>query len=305
MPEPGREIDFPRARAVAVAALAGGLIISALKFALFAASNSAAVLSDALESLVNIAAAVVMLVTLIYADRPPDREHRYGHGNAQFLAIAFEGAMVLLAGVGIIVEAGRRLVRPAPVAHLDLTLLGLVGIGALVAALGAGVFVAGRRLNNRVLRADGAHLLTDLATTAGALVGLGLVRLTGLVWIDTAAAAVLGAVVLITGWRLVGESVAGLMDRADPADLARVASILDEERRAGAIAGFHKLRVRRTGRFPWVDMHLQVDGRLTVAQAHDLASRIEGRIERALGGGDATAHVEPADPNDTAPVNQR
>ena len=305
MPEPGRESDFPRVRAAALVALGGGLVISALKFALFASSNSAAVLSDALESLVNITAAVVMLVSLAYADRPPDREHRYGHGNAQFVAIAFEGAMVLLAGLGIIVEAARRLLNPEPIHHLDWTIAALAGIALLVGALGVGVTIAGRRLGNRVLIADGAHLLADLATTGGALVGLLLVRLTGVGWIDSVVAALLGAVILVAGWRLVGESFAGLMDRADPDDLARVTAILNEERERGAIAGYHKVRVRRSGRFPWVDMHIQVEGSMTVAAAHDLASRIEGRIESALAGGDATAHIEPADSGDAAPAIER
>lgn len=294
MPEPGLEPNYRRVRAAAYVALAGGVVISGLKFALFSVSNSASVLSDALESLVNVAAACVMLISLAYANRPPDREHPYGHGKAQFMAIAFEGAMVLLAGFGIIIESARRLINPADVREIGWTIMGLAGIGLLVGALGAGMLFAGRRLGNRVLIADGMHLLSDLATTGGALVGLTLVRFTGLVWIDSAVAAALGVVVLITGWRLVGESVAGFMDRADPGDLETVTEILRDERDAGVVLGFHKVRVRRSGGFAWVDMHIQVKPSMTVAASHEIASRIEGRIERAMGGGNATAHVEPA-----------
>lgn len=293
MPEPGRDPQWPRVRRTALIALFGGLAISALKFSLFVYSNSAVVLSDALESLVNIAAAGVMLVSLAYADRPPDREHRYGHGNAQFMAIAFEGAMVLFAGMGIIAESVRRFAHPEPIHELEGTILALGAIAILVGLLGAGVYLTGRRLDNRVLKADGLHLLSDLATTAGALIGLMLVRATGVVWIDSASAVVLGVGILLAGWRLVRESFAGLMDRASPEDLAAVTAILNEEREAGVIEGFHKVRVRRSGNFPWIDMHIQVVGAMRVADAHEIASRIEGRIERALGGGDATAHLEP------------
>lgn len=293
MPEPGHDPNWPVARRTAIAALLIGLVISALKFGLFTMSNSAAVLSDALESLVNVAAAGVLLVSLVYADRPPDREHRYGHGNALYIAIAFEGAMILFAGLGVIVEAIRRLNAPQELQSVSYTIAGLVVISLFVGALGAWVYRRGQKLGNRALIADGKHLLSDLATTGGALVGLILVRLTGIVWIDSAVAIILGAVILITGWQLVGESFGGLMERADANDLAVVVEILEDEKRAGSILNFHKVRVRRTGQFPWVDMHLQVPPEMTVGKSHELASRIEGRIEQALGGGDATAHVEP------------
>ena len=297
MPEPGHDPDWPAVRRVALVALFGGLAISAVKFALFAVSNSAAVLSDALESLVNIAAAGVMIASLTYANRPPDREHRYGHGNAQFMAIAFEGAMILFAGIGIILEAVRRLVAPEAIRALDWTLVALAGVGVLVGTLGIYVHRSGKRLQNPVLIADGKHLVSDLATTGGALIGLLLVRLTGVQWIDSVAAGLLGVVILVAGWRLIRESFSGLMDRADERDLRIVTSILAQERDAGAIQGFHKVRARRSGNFPWVDMHLQLPDQMTVRESHAIASRIEGLIEEALGGGDATAHVEPASEN--------
>lgn len=295
MPEPGHDPQWPNIRRVALVALLGGVVISIVKFALFAMSSSAAVLSDALESVINIVAAAVMLGSLSYANRPPDREHRYGHGNAQFIAIGFEGAMILFAGVGIIFEAIRRLVHPVAIRSLDWTIVALFALALLMGALGAYVYRAGRRLENDVLMADGRHLLSDLATTGGALVGLVLVRLTGVQWIDSVTAGALGLVILFVGWRLLRESFFGLMDRAEEDDLQAVHEILNAAQSSGEIVSFHKVRVRRSGDFAWVDMHLQAPAELSLREAHDIASRIEGRIERRLGGGNASAHMEPAE----------
>lgn len=294
MPEPGRNPEWPKIRAVATIALVGGVIIVALKFGVFFLTNSAAVLSDALESIINVVAAGVLLFTLRLANKPPDREHPYGHGKAEFMAIAFEGSMILLAGALIAFEAIRRLLDPPELRSLGLGTFLLAGVGLLSLGLALYILRAGRRLGSDALVADGRHLMTDVFTTGGAVAGLILVNLTGLGWLDPAIALIFAAVIVFTSWRLLGQSIAGLMDRADPEDDKAVRTILDEEVRAGAIAGYHKVRVRRSGVFTWVDMHLHVTATMTVHESHELASRIEHRIERTLKFANATAHVEPA-----------
>ncbi len=300
MPEPTPDPAWPHTRRVATHALLAGVFFFLSKLAVYALSGSAAVLSDALESTVNVAAAAAMLYTLWLSNRPPDESHPYGHGKAEFIAVALEGSMILLAGVLIILTAVKRLLAPPPLLHLDAAILALAAISLLSGLLGYYVLRQGRRHDAMVLVADGKHLLTDLATTLAVILGLVLVRLTGLLWLDPLLALSVAAFILYTGWRLLRESAAGLMDESDPDDIARISAILDDERAQGAIHGHHKLRARHTGAFHWIDFHIQVNPALTVAQAHDLASRIEHRIEQAFppDSANATAHIEPA-ANDT------
>lgn len=290
------------ARSVAILALIGVIIIMALKFIVFGLTNSSAVLADALESIVNIAAAAMAIFSTWYAARPPDREHPYGHGNVEFVAVAVEGMMVAAAGVLIAYEALRRLALANSELHrLDTGLIMLGGVGLLMAGLAAWVWRRGVTLDSPTLIADGKHLMTDVITTIGTLIGLGAVRLTNLVWLDPAFALAIAGLILVTGWRLVRESWSGIMDKADPADEALVLALLDEHQAAGRILSYHKVRMRHQGSFHWVDLHIQVPGTMTVAQAHDLASRIEFAIEQRLRRANATAHIEPAEPERPGP----
>lgn len=293
MPDPDIDPNWPHVRRVVRVAIGAGVILVVAKFGVFFLTRSAAALSDALESIVNIVAAGVALYSLSLSNKPADREHPYGHGKAEFMAIAVEGGLVLFAGLAIIFESVRRLLSPPTLHRLDFGVVANVAIAGASAALALYVLRAARRLNNDVLLADGKHLLSDVLTTSGVIVGLILVRITGMVWIDAALALVLAVVILVTGWRLLGRSVDGLMDKTDPADFALVDGILADEQSAGHIRGRHKVRVRRNGPFRWVDMHIQVPPQMTVAESHALASRIEHRIEEALGRANATAHVEP------------
>ncbi len=272
-----------------------GAGIMGLKLLVFAVTNSAVVLSDALESIINLVAAGVMLFTLRLANRPPDAEHHYGHGKAEFMAVAFEGALVLLAAAGIALEAVRRVSAPPALGNLGRGAAMLGGVALLSLGLGVFVLMAGRRHRQQVLIADGKHLIADVASTLVGLGGLLAVRWTGIAWIDPLLALVIAGVIVVTGARLMWESIGWLMDKADPEAARVISAILDEEVKSGAILGHHKVRCRRSGGFQWVEMHLQVAPDLSVRAGHDVASRIEGRIERALGKANATAHVEPAE----------
>jgi cation diffusion facilitator family transporter len=289
-----RAADVRKAHRIALAALLGGLPIMGAKLGVFALTNSAAVLSDALESTVNVLAAGVAMLTTWYAAQPADRLHPYGHGKAEFFAVGFEGVLIIAAGAGIIVESIRRLMTGQQAHELTVGILLLAAINVVMALLAAWVWRAGVRLHSPTLIADGKHLATDVATTAGVVVGLIAVRLTGVLWLDAALAIAVAIVIFITGGRLMLESWRGLMDRLDPVDDAMIRRILDEEVASGQIVSYHKVRHRHTGGHHWVDLHLQVPGAMSVAEAHERASRIERRIEDSLGLADATAHVEPA-----------
>ncbi len=300
MPDPQPDPRADVVRKVALNALLAGIAIMVLKFGVYFITNSAAVLSDALESIINLAAAAMMMYSIYLANRPADREHPYGHGKIEFMAVGLEGWMILTAGVIIIYQAIRRLITPPKLAYLQVGTWTLGVIGLLSAALAIYVWFNGRKLQNATLVADGKHLLTDAASTLGGILGLILIQYTGKEWLDSLVALITAAVILFTSWHLLWVSIHGLMDRTDPQDEAAIKEILDDEVKSGSIRGYHKVRHRHTGAFHWVDLHLQVDGHLSVREGHELASRIEYRIEQRLMPGNATAHLEPFEPAEKA-----
>jgi cation diffusion facilitator family transporter len=298
MPDPQPHPDSPNIKRVAWHALVAGIAIMLFKFAIFGMTNSAAVLSDALESIVNLVAASMMMYSIWLSNRPADADHPYGHGKIEFLAIGLEGCLILSAGVMIVYESVRRLIWP-PTLNLErfsLSTLLLAGVALLSALLAAYVWLSGRKFNNANLVADGKHLATDALSTLGGVASLALVHRTGKVWIDPLIAIATAGIIFFISWKLLWQSAHGLMDRSDPHDEAVIKRILDEEVAAGAIRAYHKVRHRHTGAFHWVDMHLQVPAELSIREGHELASRIEFRIEQELSPGNATAHIEPFDP---------
>ncbi len=293
MPEPAHHPHYPAIRRVAWIALGAGVLIMALKLGIFALTQSTAVLSDALESIINIVAACFMIYSVWLANRPADEDHPYGHGKIEFMTLGLEGWLILTAGVVIGWVAIRRLIWPMELPSLDLGIFLLAGVNLLSGALAGYVYWAGRRYQSPSLHADGKHLWTDSFSTLGVFLGLIAIRLTGWHWLDPLVAILISAVILYTSWHLLWQSIHGLMDRSDPRDQAAITAILDQEVAAGHIRGYHKVRHRHAGSFHWVDMHLQVDPSLTVQQSHDLASRIEHQVEEKLGPANATAHIEP------------
>ncbi len=305
MPEPQPHPHAPQILRVARHAVIAGVAIMAAKFGIYAWTQSIAVLSDAMESIINVVAAAFMLYTLWFSNRPADRDHPYGHGKVEFMSIGAEGWMILIAGVVVGWKAIGRLIDQTELDPFRLTvgtwMIG--GMGVATGALAGYVWWSGRRLNSPVLTADGKHLMTDCASTVGVLLGLVLVRYTGKDWLDPIVALVMAAIILFTSWKLLWQSISGLMDTRDPQDDSAIRDILDEEVTAGAIKAYHKVRLRHNGTFHWVDMHLQVDPKMTVRESHDIASRIEARIEAKLGQADATAHIEPFEGKDIAPAD--
>jgi len=279
-------------RRVAAAALVLAVVLLGVKTLAWWLTRSAAIWSDAAESLVNVLAGGLALWSLHWAARPADETHHYGHGRLEPLVAAVEGGMVSLAALAIVFRGIEGLVAP----ELERSRLGLgvgltLGTAAANVAMGLALRSIGRRHRSIVLEAGGLHLLVDALSTLVAAAALGLVSWTGLGWWDPLGAIALGLAAGVAGFRLVRHAVGGLLDEADVADTRRIEAIIA----AGeGHCSFHKVRHRRVGREHWVDFHLQVPPDLDVARSHALAKRIEDAIEEALPG-TATAHVEPCE----------
>lgn len=294
-------------RRAALLAILVGAALMATKFVAWRITGSTAVYSDAVESIVNVAASMLAFWAVTQAHRPADRTHPYGHGRFEFISASVEGALVAAAAVSMVFMAGHRLLSHEREVEAIGVGVALVGATMLVnGGLGLWLLRLGRRGGSSTLASDGAHLVTDALTSAAAIAALLLVRWTGQQWVDPVFAIAMAAIVLWVGFRIVRRALGDLVDEQDPADYARVAALLDAHLEAApggarepAIRGWHKLRTRHIGRHHWIDFHIQVPGETDVRRAHEIATAIELEIEQALGcgldGGNATAHIEPAD----------
>ena len=272
--------------------IAASVSTLALKIVAWAATGSVGLLSDALESLVNVGAAVMLLAMLQVAARPADDSHAYGHNKAEYFASGFEGMLVVVAAAAIGYSATSRLLQPRPLAHAGL------GLALTTAASALNLFVArllmrvGRRHRSIALTADAQHLMTDVWTSIGVIVGVALVALTGWLVLDPIIALAVAINILRIGWRLLRESVLGLMDAAWPADeRALLDSVLDEFRADGL--RFHAVRTRRSGRRRFASLHVLVPGSWTVQRGHDVLEEIERRGARRIEAVTIETHLEP------------
>ncbi|MEJ5243170.1 MAG: cation diffusion facilitator family transporter [Desulfomicrobiaceae bacterium] len=263
-----------------------------IKAAAYFLTSSVGLLADALESTVNLAAAVLLLVALRGARKPADRTHAYGHGKLEFLVSGAEGLLVLAAAAGIALAAFERLQQPVTLTSLD------VGMGCVLLAAGINGAVgwvllrAGRRHRSLALEADARHLFTDVASSAGLLVALAIMWTRPDWWIvDPVVAWALAGHIAWTGGDIVLRSIHGLLDAGlDDDELAALDGVLRD-----ANVDYHALRTRRAGRQRFVDFHLLVPGHMSVQESHALCSQLEASIERRLPGTQTVIHVEPRD----------
>jgi cation diffusion facilitator family transporter len=257
-------------------------------------TGSVGLLSDAMESVVNLVAALMALGMLTLAARPPDDEHHYGHGKAEYFSSGLEGALILVAACGIAMAAYDRLLHPQPLQALGLG-LGVSVLAALVNFAVAMVLLkAGRRHGSIVLEADAQHLLTDVWTSAGVLLALGAVALTGWQRLDPIIAFGVALNIVWSGFMLMRRSTAGLLDATLPAEEnARIDDILDGYRCQGY--EFHDLRTRQSGADRFMTVHVLVPGAMTVKAGHDLLERIEADIRAGVGEITVVTHLEPLD----------
>lgn len=255
-------------------------------------TGSVGLLSDALESLVNLAGALMALAMLTLAAGPADDDHAHGHGKAEYFSSAFEGFLILLAAAGIAYTSVERLLHPRPLEAIGVGLLVSVTASLINLATARILLDVGRRYRSITLEADAHHLMTDVWTSAGVIAGVGLVWLTGWLWLDPVIALLVAANIVWTGWQLLQRSAAGLMDISVPAEeIAAIEAVLQGYRDKGL--DFHALRTRQAGSRAFVSVHVLVPGDWTVQTGHDWSERIEADIRRILPHVHVTTHIEP------------
>ena len=274
------------------------IVLMGTKFYAYRLTGSSAVLSDALESIINVVAAAFAMVSVWLSAQPPDPEHPYGHGKIEYFSAGFEGALIILAAIGIFRSGIDHLLIPAPLANLDLGLIILVVASLVNLLLGWMLIHVGKRSQSLTLIADGKHVLTDVYTSVGVVVGLLLVRLTGWLWLDGAVALLVGANILLTGTRLVRQSYAALMDASDPELLDTISRILERHRKPDWI-DVHQLRAWRSGSFVHIDLHLVLPRQYRLDRAHADAKAIEDLLINHFGGNaEVLVHMDPCESDD-------
>ena len=265
-----------------------------LKFTAYALTGSVGILSDALESLVNLAGALIALTALKIAARPADKTHPYGHDKAEYFSSGVEGTLILVAAASIAYTAIKRLLQPVPLEQLGWGVLVTGSASLLNFIVARALLSASKRYDSITLEADARHLLTDVWTSVGVISGLLALALTGWQWLDPLIALAVAGHIIITGISLVRRSVDGLMDYNLPADeLAQLEGILKTHH--DQFVAYHRLRARKSGPRRFIDLHLVVPGTQSVQAAHDLCERLEAEIEATLPNASVTIHVEPAE----------
>jgi len=272
--------------------IAAAIATISLKGAAWWVTGSVGLFSDAMESLVNLAAAVVTLVMLALAARPPDEDHAFGYSKAEYFASGFEGTLILVAAAAIAIAAVDRLVTPQPITSIGTG----VAISVVASAVNLGVAVvlrrAGRQHRSIALEADAKHLMTDVWTTAGVIVAIFLVAATGWQRLDPLVALAVAAHILWAGVTLIRRSFLGLLDRALPADERRaIETVLESYGKEGV--RYHALRTREAAGRSFVSVHILVPGDWTVQKGHDVLERIESDIRSRVPSASVLTHLEP------------
>lgn len=279
---------------IAIGSVIVGLAVLALKAVAWQLTGSLALMSDALESLVNVATALAVIVALRVARRPADDNHPYGHHKAEFFSAVLEGVLIVIAALFILREAYAGFLNPRA---LDAPLLGLaINAGAsLINGVWATILIrTGRRHRSPALVADGRHLMTDVVSSVGVLIGVALAFVTGWWWLDPVMALLVALNILWSGWVVIRGSLSGLMDEAvSDEEMTTIRRVIADAASDDAALEAHDLRTRHAGQVTFIDFHLVMPGDTTVEAAHDLCDRIEAALMEALPDARVTIHVEP------------
>ncbi|MGD7733345.1 cation diffusion facilitator family transporter [Propionibacteriaceae bacterium G57] len=272
--------------------IAAALVTIALKTIAWQVTGSVGLLSDAAESLVNLVAAIVALVALTVAMRPPDKNHHFGHSKAEYFSAGVEGVMIFVAAAVIMVSATERFLNPQPLEQVGIGLLVSVAASLVNGAVAFVLIRAGRKHRSMTLVADGKHLWTDVVTSAGVLVGVGLVWLTKWDRLDAIVAFAVGVNILFTGWKLIAESTAGLMDVSLPKqDNQMLRAVLENFSSEEII--FHAYRSRESGHRRFMECHMLVPGTWTVQQGHDAIEDVTEALRQVMPELRVLIHLEP------------
>ena len=272
--------------------IGAALATMALKAGAYFVTGSVGLLSDAMESLVNLAAAIVALIALTVAVRPPDEEHAYGHGKVEYFSSGFEGALILVAAGTIAYAAVQRLINPQPLEQVGLGLAISVAASAINFVVATILMRAGKKHHSITLEADAQHLMTDVWTSIGVIVGVAAVALTGWERLDPIIALLVAANIVWSGFQLLRRSALCLIDTGLlPEDMDKIEDVLNQYRIKDI--KFHALRTRQAGMRRFVSVHVLVPGAWTVLDGHHLAEEIENDLRGALGGAIIFTHIEP------------
>jgi cation diffusion facilitator family transporter len=274
--------------------IGAALLTIGLKTVAYLITGSVGLLSDAVESLVNLVGGIMALAMLTVAARPADEDHAYGHGKAEYFSSGLEGGLILVAAVSIAVAAVSRLMSPQPLQAVGLGLAVSVVASVVNLVVALVIMRAGRRHHSITLEANARHLLTDVWTSVGVLAGVGLVVWTGWLWLDPVVALLVAANILWTGVGIVRRSIGGLMDASiSTDDLATVRKVFEGYESGGV--KFHALRTRQSGSKRFISVHVLVPGDWTVQRGHDLLERIEAEVRNALSESVVFTHLESLD----------
>ncbi|TPW31698.1 cation transporter [Martelella alba] len=277
---------------LALASIPIAVAVFAIKFLAYWLTGSVALLSDALESIVNVVASIAAYIAIVYAAKPADHDHQFGHYKAEYVSAVLEGVFIIVAALLIVREAVGELAHPTMPTSVTLG-LGVNIIASVINGVWAYLLIAeGRKRRSPALVADGQHIRTDVVTSVGVVIGLGLALATGYPIFDPLLALLVAANILFEGWKVISSSMSGLMDSAltgDEEDDIRAAIAANAE---GSI-GVHDLRTRRAGPAAFIDFHLVVPIDMSVGKAHEICDRLEAAIKTAIPGASLAIHVEP------------
>lgn len=279
-----------------ILAIVVGLALMGTKFFAWWLTHSNAILTDALESIINVLAGVFALYSLILAMKPRDENHPYGHGKIEFLSAGFEGGLIFIAGLIIIAKGIYNLIYPQTLEKLDIGIILVLISGLINFLLGHFLERQGKQSNSFILVADGKHLKSDAYSSAGLLAGLALIYFTNINWLDNLTAILFGGIILYTGFKLVRTSVAGIMDEADYQLIENMVKFLDEHRRDNWI-DVHNFRVIKYGATLHIDCHLTLPWYFTTRQSHEEVKLFEEVIAQNMGSPvELFVHVDPCEP---------
>ena len=289
--DPGNQPSLTRYAWLSIGA---ALLTMAIKAAAYTLTGSVGLLSDAVESIVNLVGAVVALTMLTIAARPADEEHAYGHSKAEYFSSGIEGSLILIAALSIAWTAVQRLLNPRPIEQIGLGLAISVGASLINLIAGQLILRAGKRSNSITLEANARHLMTDVWTSVGVVIGVGAVALSGWTWLDPVVAILVALNILWSGFQIVRKSVLGLMDTGLPSgEQSAIKAVLGKYQQLGI--EFHALRTRQAGARAFISFHVLVPGEWTVQRGHDLAEEIEQDLRLELPNAVIFTHLEALD----------
>lgn len=276
--------------------IAAAILTISLKLIAYLLTNSVGLLSDALESCVNLVAAVVALIMIRLAEKPPDQEHEFGHNKAEYFSSAIEGGLIVLAAFSIIWSAVPRLIHPQPLENIGVGLLVAVGASLINLAASNILVKNGKKYNSITLEADGKHLMTDVITSGGVLLGIGLIKLTGWMRLDGIVAIGVALNIIWTGYQLLKRSAYGLLDTAFPKnEIDNIRRVLGQYEQQNI--QFHSLMTRQSGQRKFIFVHILMPGTMDIQQGHNIAEKLENDIRMLFPYTQTTVftHLEPVE----------